>query len=279
MNPIIEFQNVSYSYATEDGAESAVQGLCFAVSPGEFVAMVGRNGSGKSTAAKLCNGLLIPQEGRVLAAGMDTANENLLFEIRRRVGMVFQNPDNQIIAATVEDDVAFGPENLCVPQEELRRRVDESLRAVGMYELREAEPHKLSGGQKQRVAIAGVLALHNDVIILDESTAMLDPRGRTEVMQSVRALNRERGLTVLLITHFMEEAAQADRVLVMHEGRLLAQGAPRDVFAQEETLRTAGLSLPAPAGLARLLREDFPQLPRGILTEEECAAAILEAFR
>ena len=278
-DPIIEFQNVSFAYSAEDGTEiHAVWELSMAIRPGEFVVMLGRNGSGKSTAAKLCNGLLIPRQGRVLVAGMDTADEALLFDIRKRVGMVFQNPDNQIIAALVEDDVAFGPENLCVPPAEIRERVDEALRAVGMYEHRLAEPHKLSGGQKQRVAIAGILAMQGDVIVLDESTAMLDPRGRAEVLSSVRALNRDRGITVLLITHFMEEAVQADRVLVMNEGRLIMQGPPREVFAQGEQLRQAGLALPAPAQLAQQVREAFPTLPEDILTEDDCVAGILALF-
>ena len=280
MEPIIEFQNVSFAYTAEDETPvPAVRGLSFALGKGEFAAMLGHNGSGKSTAAKLCNGLLIPQEGRVLAAGMDTADESQLFEIRKRVGMVFQNPDNQIIAAIVEDDVAFGPENLCVPPEEIRARVDESLRAVGMYELREAEPHKLSGGQKQRTAIAGVLAMQGEAIVLDESTAMLDPKGRAEVMQAIQSLVRERGIAVLLITHFMEEAVQADRVLVMHEGRLLMDGTPQEVFAHKDELRAVGLSLPEPAMLAERVREIFPELPEGILTEDDCVDGMMGLFR
>jgi len=276
---IIEFQNVSFAYTAEDDTPvPAVRGLNFTLGKGEFAAMLGHNGSGKSTAAKLCNGLLIPQEGRVLAAGMDTADETQLFEIRKRVGMVFQNPDNQIIAAIVEDDVAFGPENLCVPPEEIRTRVDESLKAVGMYELREAEPHKLSGGQKQRTAIAGVLAMQGEAIVLDESTAMLDPKGRAEVMRALRSLIRERGIAVLLITHFMEEAAQADRVLVMHEGGLLMDGTPAEVFAHKDELRAVGLSLPEPALLAERVREIFPELPEGILTEDDCVDGIMGLF-
>jgi len=280
MEPIIEFQNVSFAYTAEDDTPvSALRGLSFALGKGEFAVMLGHNGSGKSTAAKLCNGLLIPQEGRVLAAGMDTADEAQLFEIRKRVGMVFQNPDNQIIAAIVEDDVAFGPENLCVPPEEIRTRVDESLRAVGMYEQREAEPHKLSGGQKQRTAIAGVLAMQGEAIVLDESTAMLDPKGRAEVMQAIQTLVRERGIAVLLITHFMEEAVQADRVMVMHEGRLLMDGTPQEVFAHKDELRAVGLSLPEPAMLAERVREIFPELPEGILTEDDCVEGIMELFQ
>jgi len=278
---MIQFENVSYSYPAyqESGdkeqapLECAVRALSFAIERGAFVAMLGHNGSGKSTVAKLCNGLLAPDEGRVLVEGLDTADENLLFDIRKQVGMVFQNPDNQIIAAIVEDDVAFGPENLCVPPEEIRTRVDDALQAVGMYEHRLAEPHKLSGGQKQRVAIAGVLAMHNDMIVLDESTAMLDPRGRREVMETILLLNREQGKTVLLITHFMEEALQADRVMVMHEGRLILDGTPSEIFAQREMLQQAGLGLPAAARFA-----EAAGLPEGILTQEQCVEAIMKLW-
>ena len=278
--PLIEFDNVTYAYPAEEGDEAlaAVKNLTFSIERGAFVALVGHNGSGKSTVAKLCNGLIAPQEGRVLAEGLDTCVEDNLFEVRRRVGMVFQNPDNQIIAAVVEDDAAFGPENLCVPPEEIRQRVDEALQAVGMYDLRLAEPHKLSGGQKQRVAIAGVLAMHTDMIVLDESTAMLDPRGRREVMDTVLRLNRERGITVLFITHFMDEAARAGRVMVMHEGEILLDGPPREVFAQHDALRKAGLELPVPALFADMVRAEFPGMAEGVLTEEECAEAIFELF-
>jgi len=274
---LIEFQNVSFAYTGMEPGEAlppAVREMSFSIGRGEFVAMAGHNGSGKSTVAKLCNGLLAPGEGRVLVEGMDTGDEALLFEVRKRVGMVFQNPDNQIVAAIVEDDVAFGPENLCVPPAEIRLRVDEALKAVGMYEHRLSEPHKLSGGQKQRVAIAGVLAMHNDMLVLDESTAMLDPRGRREVLDAIIELNRARGITVLLITHFMEEAARADRVMVMHEGRLALDGPPAEVFAQREVLRRAGLDLPAPARFADMLG-----LPGGVLTEEECVRKIYELYK
>ena len=278
--PLIEFENVTYAYPAEEGEEAlaAVKKLNFAIARGEFVALVGHNGSGKSTVAKLCNGLIAPQEGRVLAEGLDTTIEENLFEVRRRVGMVFQNPDNQIIAAVVEDDAAFGPENLSVPPEEIRVRVDEALKAVGMYDLRLAEPHKLSGGQKQRVAIAGVLAMQTDMIVLDESTAMLDPRGRREVMETALRLNRERGITVLLITHFMDEAARAGRVMVMHEGEILLDGPPREVFARADALRKAGLELPVPALFADMVRGEFPGMAEGVLTEEDCVQGILSAF-
>ena len=278
--PLIEFENVTYAYPVEENEEAlaAVKNLAFTIERGEFVALVGHNGSGKSTVAKLCNGLVAPQEGRVLAEGLDTREEENLFEVRRRVGMVFQNPDNQIIAAVVEDDAAFGPENLCVPPEEIRLRVDEALKAVGMYDLRMAEPHKLSGGQKQRVAIAGVLAMQTDMLVLDESTAMLDPRGRREVMDTVLRLNRERGITVLFITHFMDEAARAGRVMVMHEGEILLDGPPREVFAEADALRKAGLELPVPALFADMVRTEFPGMPEGVLTEDECAQGIYSLF-
>jgi len=272
---MLAFHNVSFTYpALDENADTppAVHNLSFNIAQGEFVAMLGHNGSGKSTVAKLCNGLLTPVEGHVLVNSKCTADENNLFDIRRQVGMVFQNPDNQIIAAIVEDDVAFGPENLCVPSAEIRTRVDDALAQVGMSNFTTAEPHKLSGGQKQRVAIAGVLAMQTQMIVLDESTAMLDPRGRQEVMDTVIQLHRQ-GKTVLLITHFMEEALQADRVLVMHNGNLIAQGTPREVFAQRDVLAQAGLALPAAARFAQAA-----DLGDDILTEDECVNAILTQY-
>lgn len=273
---MLTFHDVCFTYPALDentATEPAVHELSFSIAQGEFVTMLGHNGSGKSTVAKLCNGLLAPDAGQVLLNGLDTAVEDNLFDIRRQVGMVFQNPDNQIIAAIVEDDVAFGPENLCVPPAEIRTRVDEALAQVGMSDFTTAEPHKLSGGQKQRVAIAGVLAMQTQMIVLDESTAMLDPRGRQEVMDTVLRLHREQGKTVLLITHFMEEALQADRVLVMHNGSLIAQGTPREVFAQRDVLTQAGLTLPATARFAQAAG-----LGDDILTEDECMQAILQAY-
>ncbi|MCL2531793.1 MAG: energy-coupling factor transporter ATPase [Oscillospiraceae bacterium] len=272
---MLEFHNVSFAYPALDEntqVSPAVQNLSFNIAQGEFVAMLGHNGSGKSTVAKLCNGLLAPDSGQVLLNGLDTSIEDNLFDIRRQIGMVFQNPDNQIIAAIVEDDVAFGPENLCVPPAEIRTRVDDALAQVGMSDFATAEPHKLSGGQKQRVAIAGVLAMQTQMIVLDESTAMLDPRGRQEVMDTVIQLHRQ-GKTVLLITHFMEEAMQADRVLVMHNGSLIAQGSPREVFAQRDVLLQAGLTLPAAARFAQAAG-----LGDDILTEDECVNAILTKY-
>jgi energy-coupling factor transport system ATP-binding protein len=280
MNPLIEFRHVSYTYDSEgEGLEGAprpaVQDISLAIARGAFVAVLGHNGSGKSTLAKLCNAILIPQAGTVLVDGISTGDEARVFDIRKKVGMVFQNPDNQIVATLVEDDVAFGLENLGVPPADMRRRVDEALRDVGMYEFRLHEPHRLSGGQKQRVAIAGVIAMRTDCVVLDESTAMLDPRGRREVLETARRLNREQGITVVLITHFMEEAVAADRVLVMHEGGILLDGTPRDVFAQDEKIRAAGLDLPQAAELANGLRRAGLPLPPGVLTEEACVEAIL----
>ncbi|MCL2508515.1 MAG: energy-coupling factor transporter ATPase [Oscillospiraceae bacterium] len=281
---IIEFKNVTYAYdnAAEDGnpidADPAVSNISLAIKRGEFVAVLGHNGSGKSTLAKLCNAILTPQGGAVMSGGFDTADESRVLDIRRTVGMVFQNPDNQIVATVVEDDVAFGPENLGVEPLEIRKRVDEALTAVGMYGFRLYEPHKLSGGQKQRVAIAGVIAMRTDCIVLDEPTAMLDPRGRLEVMDIIKKLNRELGITVVLITHFMDEAVQAGRVIVMDEGRIILDGTPKEVFARKETLRGTGLDIPQAAAFADRLRADGIPLPDGILTAEECADAIAYAY-
>lgn len=237
---IIEFQNVSFRYEADESEKPlplCVEHVNLNIKKGDFVAVLGHNGSGKSTLAKLSNSILIPESGRVLVDGVDTADESLSYDIRRTVGVVFQNPDNQIVASIVEEDVAFGPENLGVPPDELRRRVDDALKAVGMYEYRHHEPHKLSGGQKQRVAIAGMIAMLPECIVLDEPTAMLDPKGRKEVMDTVRRLNRERGMTVVFITHFMEEAATADRVVVMDNAKILLDGTPQAVFSKAELLK------------------------------------------
>ena len=247
MSKIIEIRDLVFQYTVEDEEpRTAIDHLDLAVEEGSFVAVLGHNGSGKSTLAKLLNGILRPSSGQILIDGMDTADEEKLLAIRRTVGMVFQNPDNQLVANVVEDDVAFGPENLGVPSAEIRERVDEALKAVGMYELREHAPHLLSGGQKQRVAIAGILAMQPKCIVLDEPTAMLDPMGRAEVIATVRRLNREKGITVLLITHHMNETIDADRLLVMSRGRLVQDGTPAKVFAEVEALRREGLSSPVP---------------------------------
>lgn len=279
MDTIIQLKNVSFAYETEEEKNLAVRNVDLAVHRGEFLAVVGHNGSGKSTLAKLFNAILLPTEGQVLVEGMDTLDEENVYEIRRRVGMVFQNPDNQIVATIVEDDVAFGPENLGVPPAEIRVRVDEALRAVGMYEYRLYEPHKLSGGQKQRVAVAGIIAMRTDCVIFDESTAMIDPKGRREVLETVRQLNRERGITVVFITHFMEEAALADRVLVMDRGSIAAEGTPAEIFADADLLRRTGLELPPAAQLAAVLRKNGVPIDDDALTIGTCADALYRAVQ
>ncbi len=273
---IISAEKLEFRY-DEEGSE-VLSGVSIDIKKGEFVALLGHNGSGKSTFAKHLNAILLPSGGRVLVKDMDTADEALLLELRSAVGMVFQNPDNQMVAAIVEEDVAFGPENLGIPNPELRQRVDDALKAVGMYEYRRHAPHKLSGGQKQRVAIAGILAMQPDCLVLDEPTAMLDPGGREEVMQALLDLRRERGVTVVLITHYMDEAAMADRVIVMDGGRVLTEGTPREVFAQVELLREHRLDVPQAVELAHELRRAGLPLPDGLLTAEECAAAIAKAL-
>ena len=265
---IITVRGVSYKYC-DDAAEEALKGVSFEVQPGEFVAVLGANGSGKSTLAKLINALFVPTEGTVTVCGIDTRDEARAWDVRAACGMVFQNPDNQLVATIVEEDVAFGLENMGVAPEEIRRRVDEALAAVGMSEYAKSAPHMLSGGQKQRVAIAGVLAMKPRVIVFDESTAMLDPVGRAEVMAVVRRLNREEGITVLWITHFMDEAAQADRILVIDRGEIKAEGTPRQVFRQAALLRESGLDVPEMTALAQALRADGLNLPDDILTVDE----------
>lgn len=270
---IIEFKNVTFVYEAEeeDSVEKipAVKDVNLTINKGEFVAVLGHNGSGKSTLAKLCNAIYEPTEGTVEVKGIVADTEEKADEIRRIVGMVFQNPDNQIVATIVEDDVAFGPENLGIEPAEIRRRVDDALKSVNMYDFRHREPHKLSGGQKQRVAIAGVIAMQTECIVLDEPTAMLDPMGRDEVMQTVKRLNEEMGITVVLITHFMDEAVQADRVVVMDDGKIVMQGKPREVFSQVEKLRVCGLDVPQSTELCHVLG-----LKEGILDVDECVSEI-----
>ncbi len=275
--PIIKTENLHFTYQG-DGNET-LHGIDLEIEEGTFVAVLGHNGSGKSTLAKLFNGILLPNEGRVLVDGIDTTHEDKLLEVRATVGLVFQNPDNQIVANVVEDDVAFAPENLGVEPAEIRRRVDAALKAVGMYEYRLHAPHLLSGGQKQRVAIAGVLAMQPRCIVLDEPTAMLDPVGRREVISTVTKLCREQGMTVVLITHHMSECVGADRLIVMSEGRIVADGTPRDVFSQVELLRSEGLSVPATTELIYELDEDGWGLPLAALTVDECADAVAAALR
>ena len=279
--PIIVTENLGFTYPPngEKLAFPVFENLSVTVDRGSFTAVIGPNGCGKSTLAKHFNGILLPSGGRVLVSGMDTSDENLLLEIRRTVGMVFQNPDNQIVSNVVEEDVAFAPENLGVPTAEIRSRVDDALKTVGMYEYREHAPHLLSGGQKQRIAIAGVLAMQPTCIVLDEPTAMLDPRGREEVIETVSRLNRERGITVVLITHHMSEAVNADRVIVMHEGGILLDGSPREVFTQVQTLREAGLDVPQTTELLYELKNLGWDVPLDALSEAECAAASLKVLR
>ena len=260
----LRMEDVSYQY--EPDARPAVSHVTLAVERGSFVAVLGHNGSGKSTLAKLMNALFLPTEGRVLVCGMDTLTEEKVWNIRRHAGMVFQNPDNQIVANVVREDVAFGLENLGVPQDEMVRRVEAALSAVRMSEFAETAPHMLSGGQKQRVAIAGALAMEPELIIMDEATAMLDPSGRAEVLATVRKLNREKGMTVVWITHFMEEAAVADRLVVMNDGSVAMEGTPRQVFSRVEEIKALGLDVPPMAELAQALRDRGLPLPEGILT-------------
>ena len=272
---MITAQGVTFQYDNpEEAPRLVLEGIDLSIERGSFVALLGHNGSGKSTLAKHFNAMLLPTGGRVLVEGIDTAEEEQKYEIRRMVGMVLQNPDNQLVSTIVEEDVAFGPENLGVPPEEIRRRVDDALRAVDMYDYREHAPDKLSGGQKQRVAIAGILAMQPDCIVLDEPTAMLDPKGRREVLDTIHRLNRERGMTVVLITHYMDEAAGADRVVVMDEGRILMDAAPRQVFARVEELRAVELDVPQPTELCHLLRKAGVPLPEDVLTVEECVSAL-----
>ena len=272
---MIEIKNLVYAY--EEAVKSAVDDVSLSIEKGEFIAVLGHNGSGKSTLAKCLNGLFRPTSGDVIVDGMNTKEDEDIWKIRARAGMVFQNPDNQIVATVVEEDVAFGAENLAVEQSELRQRVDEALAAVEMTEYKDDQPHKLSGGQKQRVAIAGILAMNPDYIILDEPTAMLDPVGRQEVMNTILRLNKEEGKTIILITHFMNEAVQADRVAVMEEGKLILEGPPRDVFNQVDTMKSLGLDVPQVTELAARLKAVGVPLPDGILDREEFVDALCRA--
>ena len=277
---MIETKALEFAYPAEEGRSPvlALRGVDTAIEKGSFVVVLGHNGSGKSTFAKSLNAILLPCGGKVYVEGMDTQDEACLLEIRRRVGMVFQNPDNQIVANVVEEDVAFAPENLGVASEEIRRRVDDALAAVDMTAFMTHAPHLLSGGQKQRIAIAGVIAMEPACIVLDEATAMLDPIGRQEVLSAVHKLNREKGITVVLITHHMNEAEEADRVIVMDDGRIALDGTPKEVFTQVEPLRTMGLTVPDTVDLLDRLRKDGLDVPLDALTVDECAAAITAAL-
>ena len=275
MDNLIEVKKVTFQYDSEEtGEQAALQDIDLTVERGSFTVILGHNGSGKSTLAKLLNGLLKPDSGEILVDGLDTRDERNEFEVRRRLGMVFQNPDNQIVCTIVEEDVAFGPENLGIPPAEIRRRVDDALAAVGMSEFKSAAPHRLSGGQKQRIALAGILAMEPECILLDEPTAMLDPLGRREVLNAITKLNREKGITIVLITHFMEEAADADRVIVMDHGQITADGSPTEIFADFETLQRAGLALPQTGQLLRGLREKGFAVNTGLISPEDTAREI-----
>ncbi len=278
---IIEMKDLSYAYTAAEGETPrlVLKGIDLEIEEGTFVAVLGHNGSGKSTLAKHMNAVFLPSGGIVYVAGMDTADENLLIEIRRTVGMVFQNPDNQIVANVVEEDVAFAPENLGCPPEEIRRRVDDALKVVGMYDFREHAPHLLSGGQKQRVAIAGVLAMRPKCVVFDEPTAMLDPRGREEVTAIIRRMRDELGTTVVLITHHMEETIDADRLVVMADGRVAMDGTPREIFSQVDRLRELGLDVPQTVDLIYRLNKKGFSMPLDALSPDECAEAVAGALR
>ena len=281
MSTMIETKNLTFTYPAAEGEtpKTALRDVTLSIDEGSFVVILGHNGSGKSTLAKTFNAVLLPSGGTVYVDGMDTANEELLLEIRRRVGMVFQNPDNQIVANVVEEDVAFAPENLGVPSEEIRTRVDKALAAVGMEQFVQHAPHLLSGGQKQRIAIAGVLAMKPKCIVLDEATAMLDPIGRSEVLSTIERLHEQDGITVVLITHLMNEAEHADRVVVMNGGRVAMDGTPREVFSRRTELEAIGLTVPDTALLLDELKRAGMDVPTDAITVDECADAIMKNFR
>lgn len=283
MEPLVKLENVSFSYEDEESENNlfAVKNLSLEINEGEFVAILGHNGSGKSTTAKLINMILTPKEGKIFIDGKDITTDSIkdsdIFEVRKKIGMVFQNPDNQIVATVVEEDVAFGPENLGVPSDEIRARVDEALEIVNMQEYARHAPHKLSGGQKQRVAIAGVIAMKPKCIIFDESTAMLDPIGRKEVMKTILRLNREEKITIVLITHYMNEAIQADRVIVMRNGRIYLEGTPNDVFTKPDMLNDAGLEVPQSIELINKLNKELGfDIPLKVYSNEECSSLLAE---
>ncbi len=270
MEPIIDIQEISYKYTNyEEEKIKALDDVSFEIEKGEFLVVIGHNGSGKSTLAKHLNALIKPDKGVIWVKGMDTQDDEMIWEIRRSAGMVFQNPDNQLVATIVEEDVAFGPENLGIPPKEIRRRVDESLEKVDMKDFAESAPHFLSGGQKQRVAIAGIIAMRPEIIILDEPTAMLDPSGRREVMDTIHYLNKEEGITIIHITHYMEEAVGAHRIMVMEEGKIVMEGKPEEIFVKVEELKSLGLDVPQITELAFELRKEGFNIPPDLLTVEE----------
>jgi len=281
MDKIIESIDLHFAYETEDegaGPVEVLKGIDLNIKPGEFVAVLGHNGSGKSTFAKHLNGILLPSSGKVYVDGIDTSEDSRLFELRQRAGMVFQNPDNQIVSSIVEEDVAFALENLGVPYDEMRARVDDALKAVNMYEYRMHSPSQLSGGQKQRVAIAGIIAMRPKCIIRDEPTAMLDPKGRREVMETIKRMNREHGITIVLITHYMDEAAQSGRVVVVDKGKVVLDNVPEKVFAQVDVLKKIGLDVPQVTELVWELRRAGYDIPAEIITEEACTEEIKKLF-
>ena len=269
MNNIVKVNNISFEYVTEESRVKAIDNLSLDVKEGEFVVIIGHNGSGKSTLSKNLNAILLPTEGNILIDGIDTRSEEKLWDIRQTAGMVFQNPDNQIVATIVEEDVAFGPENLGIAPKEMRDRVEKALKSVNMYEFRRRQPHLLSGGQKQRVAIAGIIAMKPKCIIFDEATAMLDPSGRKEVMRTIKELNSKENITTIHITHFMEEAVEADRVIVMEKGRKILEGTPREVFSHIKELKEIGLDVPCMTELSSLLKEEYVDISDDILTVDE----------
>lgn len=277
MDKIIEVKNVTFEYTDGEHRKTVIEDFSIDIERGSFTVILGHNGSGKSTLAKLLNGLYKPASGEVLVDGISTSSEERELEIKRRVGMVFQNPDNQLVASIVEEDVAFGPENLGFSPEEIRKRVDAALESVGMSEYARSTPHRLSGGQKQRIAIAGILAMTPECIVLDEPTAMLDPRGRAEIISTVERLNREKGITVVLITHFMEEAENADRAVVMDDGKIIADATPKEVFSDAKMLRRAGLDLPQTTELLYKLRESGIDVTTDVISIEDTANAIFDA--
>ena len=274
MDNIIEVKNAVYEYVDEDVVKRAVDNVTLSIKRGSFTVILGHNGSGKSTLAKLLNGLLKPTDGDILVDGINTKDEDKEIEVKRKVGMVFQNPDNQLVASVVEEDVAFGPENLGLEPSCIRERVDDALKSVGMYEYRESTPHRLSGGQKQRIAIAGIIAMEPSCLILDEPTAMLDPKGRREIVSTLHKLNKEKGITVVLITHYMEEAENADRVMVMNDGVIIDDNTPKEIFKNVEVLKSVGLSVPQTTELLYALNQNGFNLSTDILSIEETAEAI-----
>ncbi|MBE6727068.1 MAG: energy-coupling factor transporter ATPase [Ruminococcaceae bacterium] len=278
MEKIIEVKNVTFEYDDSEQVKTVIKDFNLDIERGSFTVILGHNGSGKSTLAKLLNGLYKPASGKVLVDGIDTADESTEIEVKRRVGMVFQNPDNQLIASIVEEDVAFGPENLGLEPDVIRQRVDDALKAVGMYEFRRSTPHHLSGGQKQRIAIAGIIAMEPECIVLDEPTAMLDPKGRAEIIDTILKLNREKNITVVLITHFMEEAELADRILVMSNGKILADSTPKTVFSDVSLLKSVGLDVPQTTELLYALKSGGADIETDVLSIEETADAIAKAF-